>query len=74
MDLSLVPNNDLLNELKKRFPTMVFMGKLYINEKGEWFCLDTSQGDPNLCTGLAMELALKNTYFKLMMQKPTQEF
>lgn len=74
IDLSLVSNQDLLGELKKRFPTLIFSAKIYLNERGTWVTLDTSQGDQNLCAGLALEVALKNIYFKIQTQGPTNLF
>lgn len=73
-DLSLIPLNDILQELKNRFPHMIFMGKKYLDDKGMWVTSDTSQGDANICAGLGMEIALKNVYFKLITQIPTDKF
>lgn len=73
-DLSLVSNPELINELKKRFPHMVFVGKQFIDDKGTWVTLDTSQGDMNLCAGLALEVALKNLMFKNLSSQPIKDF
>lgn len=73
-DLSLIPLEALLQELKNRFPHMIFMGKKFVDDKGMWMTSDISQGDANICAGLGMEVALKNVYFKLLTQKPTDQY
>ena len=74
-DLSLTTDAEMFDELKKRYGCMVFIGKkLNIDFKGGEITVDAFNGGFNECAGLAMEAALKQTYFKLSSGTPAQGF
>lgn len=74
-NISFITDSEILDELKRRYGCMVFIGKKQnIDFKGGEITIDAYNGGFNECAGLAMEASLKQTWFKMATGKPTQGF
>lgn len=75
IDFKFILDAQIFDELKRRYPCMVFIAKkINVDGKGGEVTVDSYNGGFNECAGLALEASLKQTYTKLATGRPTLDF